>query len=240
MTKSLSEKGILYLIPSALGENDIANFISPDFKITIFDIDEFIVENIRTTRRYLRSIGYDKNFDAVIFHELNEHTNPLEISSFLESLRKGKNIGLLSEAGCPCIADPGSQIVKIAQSENIRVVPLVGPSSIILGLMASGFNGQNFAFNGYLPVEQSQRIKKIKELESIAIHKNQTQIFIETPYRNMKLFEDIIKSCFNQTSLCIATDICQPTESIKTKTILQWKTEKLELHKKPSVFLISK
>ncbi len=223
-----------------MGETDVDKIMPPYNKIIIDQIDEFIVEDARTARRFLKSAGYSKSLDQIIFHLLNKHTNTSELYMFLDSVKKGKNIGLLSEAGCPCIADPGAEIVKIAHQENLKVIPLVGPSSIIMGLMASGFNGQNFAFVGYLPIDSTLRIKKLKELEFLVFQKNQTQIFIETPYRNQKLFDDIIKTCSKEIMLCIATDITLPTESIQTKYISEWKNTNPDFHKKTTVFLLYK
>ena len=240
MENTIQNKGILYLIPSSLGSSDIDNILPPYNKEIINTLNEFIAEDARTARRFLKSAGYALSLDNITFHLLNEHTQSIDKSTFLNSVRHGGNIGLLSEAGCPCIADPGAEIVKIAQAENIRVIPLVGPSSILMGLMASGFNGQNFAFVGYLPIEQKNRMKKLKELETLAIKNNQTQIFIETPYRNQKLLDDILKTCSSETLLCIASDITLQTEFIKTKTISEWKKDLPDIQKKTTVFLIYK
>ena len=178
------------------------------------------------------------NIDELTFFELNQHTNLNEISSFLEPLRQGHDMGIISEAGCPAIADPGADVVALAQKEGIRVVPLVGPSSIFLSLMASGFNGQSFAFHGYLPIEKKQRSEKLKQLERRVYGEQQTQIFIETPYRNNQLVLELIQTLQPNTKLCIAVDITAPTESIKTKTLAQWKKQLPELHKRPCIFLI--
>jgi len=181
-------KPALYLIPVALGDNPPANVLPGlNFEI-ISELDEFIVENVRSARRFLRSAGFKKNFDEITFHIMDQHTSTLEIPSFVNSLKQGKPVGLLSDECTPCIADPGSEIVKICQSINIPVIPLVGPSSILLALMASGFNGQQFVFHGYLPVEKESRARRIKEIESMAYRENYTQIFIETPYQNNQLF----------------------------------------------------
>jgi 16S rRNA (cytidine1402-2'-O)-methyltransferase len=232
--------GILYIIPTNLGCSDI-NKISPPFNIKIINtLNEFIVEKIRTARRYFKSIGYTKSLDNIIFHTINKYTVHNELTGFLNSAINGKNIGLLSEAGCPCIADPGADIVKIAQQKNIKVIPLTGPNSILLGLMASGFNGQNFAFSGYLPINKEERTKKIKQIEKKIYNNNQTQIFIETPYRNVSLFEDILKTCENKTLLCIATNITLKDESIITKPICEWKKSLPDIHKKATVFLLYK
>lgn len=236
-----SEKGKLYLIPTTLGEtSEIADVIPSKVNNIINLIDEFIVENEKSARRYLRKIGYNKPFDSTPLHLLNTNSDTTLYSSYLNSIETGKNIGILSEAGCPGIADPGAEIVKIAHKKNINVIPLVGPSSILLALMASGFNGQNFAFNGYLPKERTERIKKIKELEKLVQTKNQTQLFIETPYRNQHLFEDLISSCDGNTKLCIACDITLPTEFIYTKKIGEWKKEMPNINKRPALFVLGK
>jgi len=234
----MSQKGKLYLIPTPLGESD-PTLVLPDQVLKfILTLDEFIVEELRTARRFLRKIGYTNDFDTVTFHILNEHTKIEETYSFLDSTLLGKNIGLLSEAGCPCLADPGNIVVQLAHQQNINVVPFVGPTSIILALIASGFNGQNFSFIGYLPKEKDQRKKKIKELERMAWSNGQTQIFIETPYRNMQLLKDIIDTCRNETLVCIATDITTAEENVKTKPVSEWKRKIPEINKKNTVFLI--
>ena len=206
----------------------------------INSLDEFIVENERTARRELKAAGYSRPINEIKFHILNEHTKADEYESYLDSARQEKCIGLLSESGCPCIADPGKEIVSAAHSLNIRVVPLIGPSSIILGLMASGFNGQNFAFTGYLPVNREDRVKAIKQLEAEMYRKDQTQIFIEAPYRNIQLFEAIVKNCSEQTMLCVATDLTLPIENILTKSIKNWKKVKPDINKRTTIFLLYK
>jgi len=233
------QKGHLYLIPSFLhpeGENDIF----PPMNLLIIErLTCFIVENLRTARRMLRKIGYTKDFKDVTFFELNKHTDPAELPEFLAPALSGQDTGLLSEAGTPCIADPGAKIVALAHQQNIRVVPLTGPSSIILALMASGFNGQNFAFHGYLPIDAKERSQKIRELEKVSLHYDQTQIFIETPYRNNQMLDALVKNCQPSTLLSIACELTHPErELIRTATINQWKTIKIEFQKKPSVFLI--
>ena len=198
------------------------------------------MENIRTTRRFLKKINREINIDEITFFELNQHTKPEEISRFLQPLKAGNEMGIISEAGCPAIADPGADVVALAQTQNFNVVPLVGPSSILLSLMASGFNGQSFAFLGYLPVQQGERIKALKKMENRIYSEHQTQIFIETPYRNMKMLEDIIATCQPDTKLCIAADITLKTEFIKTKTVSAWKKQMPDLNKRPTIFLIYK
>ena len=233
-------KPALYLIPVGLGGDD-PNEILPNHNLKIIqEIDEFIVENARSARRFLRAAGYSKNFDDVTFHILDKHTPEGSIPGFISAIKAGKPVGLLSEAGVPCVADPGNIPVKLCQENGFKVVPLVGPSSIIMALMASGFNGQNFSFHGYLPVEKGSLKRKIKEIESLAYKQNQTQIFIETPFRNNKMLSALISTCSSQTKLCIATNLTLNDESILTKSIHEWKTIKIDLHKKPSVFLIYK
>lgn len=232
------QKGNLYLIPTTLGECEHENVL-PSYNALIFrDIDVFIVEELRSARRFLRKAGYKKDFEQVIFHLLNEHTPENEVSCMLEEAFKGKNIGLLSEAGLPCVADPGNIAVRIAHRKQIKIIPLVGPSSIMLSLMASGFNGQNFAFNGYIPVKDPDKTKKIKELENLVLKYQQTQIFIEAPYRNISLFESIIKTCHPETMLCIATDLTMDTEYIASKKIVEWKKQTPDINKRPTVFLL--
>lgn len=232
-------KGCIYLIPSFLSDtNSKDNFPNINNEL-ILSIDTFIVENLRTARRFLRKIGYSKDFNEVAFFELNKHTEGTKIRAFLNPLTSGKNMGLISEAGTPCVADPGAEVVEMAHGLGVDVVPLVGPSSIILALMASGFNGQNFTFHGYLPIDKQQRASKIKELERNAYKLKQTQIFIEAPYRNNQLFQSILQYCSAETLLCIAVDITNlDTEFIKTKTISDWKKKIPELHKRPVVFLV--
>ena len=235
------EKGKVYLIPTTLGDTaETADVIPLKVNLIINTIDEYIVENEKSARHYLKKMGLKKSLQEIILHPLNTRTHPSEISSYLKSIQDGKSIGIISEAGCPGIADPGAEVVKLAHANNITVVPLVGPSSILLALIASGFNGQNFAFNGYLPKERPDRIKKIKDLEKLIFSKEQTQLFIETPYRNMHILEDLLYTCDAKTKLCIACDITLPTEFIKTKNIGDWKNKIPDINKKPTIFLIYK
>jgi len=237
----MTKQGILYLIPTTLGDTaETADVLPVKVNQVINAIDEYIVENEKSARHYLKKMGIQKPLQEIILHPLNQHTEPHEISSYLNSIALGKNIGVISEAGCPGVADPGADVVKLAHEKNIQVIPLVGPSSILLSLMASGFNGQNFAFNGYLPKERNERIKKIKELERLAVQRNQTQLFIETPYRNVHLLEDLVANCEKLTKLCIACDVTLPTEFIKTKTISEWKKELPDINKRPTIFLLNK
>lgn len=230
----------LYLIPVTLGETDIENVLPPHNKEIILQIKYFIVENIRSARRFLKKVDSSINIDDLTFYELNKHTKPEQIESYLNPISDGFHIGIISEAGCPAIADPGSDIVAIAQRKDYKVVPLVGPSSILLSLMASGFNGQSFAFQGYLPVDGSDRIKKIKQLEHYIYHEHQTQIFIETPYRNSKLVEDILKHCAPATKLCIAMNITCENEYIKTLSVKQWQKLMPNMDKQQCIFLLYK
>lgn len=231
----------LYLIPVTLDDNTDPGLVLPQ---GVFDVmlqlDEFIVENARSARRFLRRAGYKKDFDTVTLHILDKHTEITEASTYLQSLKKGKPVGLLSEAGTPCIADPGAQIVRLCQEQHIKVVPLTGPSSLLLALMASGFNGQSFAFHGYLPINRQELKKKLKEIESTSYSTGQTQIFIETPYRNNQLIEAILSTCNDATQLCIASEITTAGERIVTKATGDWKKQPPNLHKKPAVFLLYK
>ena len=233
--------GVLYLIPTTLGDCALSQVLPEGNNSIIKELKFFIVENIRTARRFLKQVDRTINIDELLFFELNEHTDFNQISSYLEPLQKGQNIGIISEAGCPAIADPGADIVALAQAKNIKVVPLVGPSSILLSLMASGFNGQSFAFHGYLPIDKAQRSEKLKQLERRIYNEHQTQLFIETPYRNNQLLEELLKSLQPQTKVCVAVDITSHDEYIRTKTVKEWKsTPTPELHKRPCIFLIYK
>ena len=237
--KNLMSKGKLYMIPTTLGESDVTKILPLSVKENIHQLDEFIVENSKTARAFLKQMEIPSPQNQLKIHVLNKHTDAQELHGFLNACRNGLNIGLISEAGCPGVADPGAEIVSIAHKEDIQIIPLVGPSSILLSLMASGMNGQSFTFNGYLPIEKSDVKKKLKELERISKNYNQTQLFIETPYRNHKLIDTLYQSLQSNTKLCIACDISLNTEYIKTKTIAEWKkTTKPDLHKRPCIFLI--
>ena len=231
-------KGKLYLIPTILAEETQEATLPLNILPIIKDTDIFIVENIRTARRHIKKIVKEKDINKTTFHACGKNYKLNLEKDFLPYILSGKNIGLLSEAGLPCIADPGSEIVSYAHNFQIDVVPLVGPSSILLALMASGLNGQNFAFNGYLPIDKSNRITTIKRLERLSKQFNQTQIFMETPYRNNQLIKTLLKTCSNNLKLCIACEITKNTEKIETKTIAEWKQKKINLHKKPVIFLI--
>ncbi|MBQ2855665.1 MAG: SAM-dependent methyltransferase [Bacteroidaceae bacterium] len=230
----------LYLIPVTLGDTAIERVLPAYNKEVLLGIKHFIVEDVRSARRFLKKVERSINIDELTFYPLNKHTSPEDISGYLKPLQAGESMGVISEAGCPAVADPGADVVAIAQRKNLKVVPLVGPSSIILSVMGSGFNGQSFAFHGYLPIELSERIKRIKVLEQRIYTENQTQIFIETPYRNNKMMEDIVKNCRPQTKLCIAANITCEGEYIKTKTIKEWQGKLPDLSKIPCIFLIYK
>jgi len=232
------ETGSLFLIPTLLGDGPIIMVIPEGTMDIIKTIDIFIVEEIRTARRFLKKAGITKSFEDITFFILNEHTKPEDLSSYLLPAKTGKNIGLLSEAGTPCIADPGSNLVNLAHNSGIRVVPCTGPSSLFLALMASGFNGQNFCFSGYLPIEREKRNRKIKELEKVLYEKDQTQLFIETPYRNNQMIQSIIDICQMDTKLCLAVDLTSGAEWISVKSIREWKKNKPDLNKHPCVFLL--
>ena len=232
-------KGKLYLIPTILGKETKEVTLPSTILKYIKEIDIFIVENLRTARRHIKKIYREKDIDATTFYSYGKHDTLSLEEDFLPHILSGKNVGLLSEAGLPCIADPGAKIVEYAHNFQIEVVPCVGPSSILLALMASGMNGQNFAFTGYLPIDKSDRIRALRYLESLTKKTGQTQIFMETPYRNNQLFDAIIKVCSNNTKLCIASDITLLSENIKTKTIAEWKQEKININKKPAIFLIN-
>ena len=231
----------LYLIPVTLGETEINQVLPAYNHDIIVGIKHFIVENIRSARRFLKKTEKAIDIDELTFYELNRHTDRKFIGEYLDPLKKGDPVGIISEAGCPAIADPGADVVAIAQQRGYKVVPLVGPSSIIMSVMGSGFNGQSFAFNGYLPVEVPQRIKALKKLEQKVQNENQTQLFIETPYRNAKMIETILGALNPKTKLCIAAGITCPEEYIKTRTVADWKKEKLpDLGKIPAIFVIGK
>ncbi len=229
--------GKLHLIPTGLG-SDALEVTLPQTVEILISTKFYIVENIRTARRFISSLKADINIDSLQFYELNKHTNPNDISSFIKPALAGEDIGLLSEAGLPGVADPGAKVVSLAHQNNIRVIPLPGASSLFLALMASGLNGQQFAFNGYLPVKSNERMQKIRFFENRSRAENQSQIFIETPYRNNALLKDFITACNSKTYLCIAANLTMETEFISTKTIGEWKNKLPDLHKRPAVFII--
>ena len=235
-----SSYGKLYLIPTRLGDNPPLEVLPLSIKKTIEFVDHYIVENEKTARRFIKRISSQKSQSSLKLLVLNKYTEADELNHFLDACKAGKNMGLLSEAGCPGIADPGADIVKLAHEHDIRVIPLVGPSSILLALMASGMNGQSFAFNGYIPIDKAERKASLKQMERLSFEQNQTQIFIETPYRNDKILEDICRSLHDFTRVCVACDITLPTEYIKTQTVKDWKHTKVDLHKRPAIFVIHK
>lgn len=230
--------GKLYLIPTTLGETEPLEVMPLSVKKVIEQIDYYIVENEKSARRFIKKISPKKSQSSLNLMSLDKYAEELETRTYLNVCKEGVNVGLLSEAGVPAIADPGATIVKMAHENNIQVVPLVGPSSILMAMMSSGFNGQNFAFNGYLPIDKGERKKAIKDLEKLSKDKNQSQIFIETPYRNEKMFADLKATLTPTTNLCIAADITLPTEFIKTLSIQGWKNTNPDLHKKPAIFII--
>ena len=232
--------GKLYLVPNSLGNEDNNIFLAPWVSRLIPELKHLIVEDVRNARRYLKRIDRDIDIDSITFYLLNKHTPTDEISSFLQPLMKGMDVGIISEAGLPGIADPGASVVRLAHQKNFKVIPLTGPSSIFMALMASGLNGQSFRFCGYLPVKSNERIQALKRLEKKAVDENETQIFIETPYRNNAIVEDILRACHNQTMLTIAVDITLPEEFIITRTVNEWKKKKPDLHKRPAVFLMGR
>lgn len=230
----------LYLLPVTLGDTPIESVLPSYNKEIILQIKHFIVEDVRSARRFLKKVDKEIDIDTLSFYPLNKHTSPEEISGYLKPLAEGHSMGVISEAGCPAVADPGADVVAIAQRKNMKVVPLVGPSSIILSVMGSGFNGQSFAFHGYLPIEAGERVKTLKLLEQRIYAENQTQLFIETPYRNNKMAEEILRTCRPQTKMCIAANLTCEGEYIKTRTVKEWKGKVPDLSKIPCIFLLYK
>lgn len=228
----------IYLVPNVLSEGDWQNVMPVQVFQILSNTRHFIVEDVRTARRFLKQVNKEINIDDCTFYQLNKRTRLHEIPSFLKPLDQGFDMAVISEAGCPGVADPGADVVKIAHQKKYTVVPIVGPSSILLALMASGLNGQNFAFKGYLPVKTNERVKEIQVLEKRVISQKQTQIFIETPYRNNQLIADILKTCSPSTLFCIAANITGPNEFIVTKNIQQWKEKTHDFHKQPAIFLL--
>ncbi|MGM5471022.1 SAM-dependent methyltransferase [Flavobacteriaceae bacterium LMO-SS05] len=234
------EFGKLYLIPTRLGDNPPLEVLPLSIKKIIEELDDYIVENEKSARRFIKRVSPGKSQPSLRLKLLNKYTQEHELDNYLDPCKAGISIGLLSEAGCPAIADPGSDIVKLAHNNNIQVVPLVGPSSIVLAMMGSGMNGQSFAFNGYLPIDQSERKTALKRLEKLSSDHNQTQLFIETPYRNNKILEDICTILHPNTRVCVACDLTLSTEYIKTATVSEWNHIKVDLHKRPTIFVIHK
>ncbi len=233
-------KGKLYLIPTTLGESNPMDVLPQTVKRAIEFIDCYIVENEKTARKFIKSIQPEKVQSSLILSSLNKHTEKTEHNAMIQPCLEGINVGLMSEAGCPGIADPGAVIVKLAHEKGIQVIPLVGPSSILLAMMGSGMNGQSFAFNGYLPIDKDDKKAAIKSFEKLSFDKNQSQIFIETPYRNNKFLEDLLQLLQPNTHLCVAADITLPTEYIKTFRVADWKKNKVDLHNRPTIYIIHK
>ena len=231
--------GTLYLIPVTLGDDAIGKALPPEVVGIARGLETFVVENEKTARRFLSVLGTEKPVRELTLLRLDEHTPPSELPALLAPLRAGRNVGLMSEAGCPGVADPGAQLVALAHNAGIRVAPLVGPSSILLALMASGLDGQRFTFLGYLPNEKAARIQKLKEIEQRSRSQHETQIFIEAPYRNQHLLQDIVDHCQPQTRLCIACNLSLPDELIASRAVSAWKKSPLpDLHRQPTVFLL--
>ena len=233
-----NKKGNIYLIPCTLGETPPLEVLPLLVKKAIENIDHYIVEHEKSARRFIKSVASKKQQNSLHIEEINKFTKPQEIPQMLEPCFNGFDVGIISDAGCPGIADPGAAVVEQAHQKAIKVVPLVGPSSILLALMASGFNGQNFAFNGYLPIDKVERKLKIKQLEKKSIVENQSQLFIETPYRNNQMLESLVKNLQNTTDICVACDITLSTQYIRTAPVKQWKRIKVDLHKRPAIFII--
>jgi len=231
-------KGTLFLIPVPLADNAAQKSFTAFLGDTINALDTYIVENEKTARKFLKEAGIKIPQSDLVIHDYGKHKRNDSMVPYFKELMTGKDVGLMSEAGCPGIADPGAEVILEAHKRGIKVVPLVGPSSILLALMASGFNGQSFTFNGYLPIDKVERVKRIKELEALAQAKKQTQLFIETPFRNNHLFEDILKNTAAQTLLCVACNLTGEDEFVKTMSVGQWRQERIDLHKKPTIFLI--
>lgn len=232
------KKGTLYLLPNSLGSG-VETFATDIARLYAQSIKHFVIEEIKSARKLLRALGMKREFEELQFHFLNEHTPSNEIELLLKPLFAGHDMAIVSEAGLPCVADPGSILVAKAHDENIRVVPLSGPSSILMALMASGMNGQQFTFNGYLPRERNERIRKIRQLEQLGA-KGHTQIFMDAPYRNQQVLDDLLANCKMDTKLCIASNITTHAEMILTKTITEWLLLKPEIQKQPVMFLLGK
>jgi len=232
------KKGNLYLIPCTLGENSPLEVLPLLIKKAIENIDHYIVEHEKSARRFIKNVASKKQQNSLHIEEINKFTDQEDIPNMLAPCLKGLDVGVISDAGCPGIADPGAAVVAQAHKNGIKVVPLVGPSSILLAMMASGFNGQNFAFNGYLPIDKAERKAKIKQLEKRSIQDNQSQLFIETPYRNNQILESLTTALQKNTEICVACDITLSTEYIRTAPAKDWKRIKVDLHKRPTMFII--
>ncbi len=231
----------LFLIPSYLGESDYDAVFPEENRRVITSLKYFIVEDVRSARRFLKQVEKSINIDELTFFTLGKHTDQTEVPSFLAPLKQGQDVGVISEAGCPGIADPGADVVRLAHEKGFAVCPLIGPSSILLAMMASGMNGQNFAFNGYLPKDKADLNKEIKRLETLATHHNQSQIFIETPFRNNNLLSELITVLNPNTRLCVATDLATKNQKIISQSVQKWRgTKNVDLDKKPSIFIIGR
>ena len=232
-------KGTLYLIPTILADDTAAQVLPPQVAERVADLSYFLVENARTARRFIKSVAPQQVIDQLRISVIDKDSTEAQIQAALEPLTNGQNAGVISEAGCPGIADPGAELARRAHQLGVRVVPLVGPSSLLLALMASGMNGQSFAFHGYLPIERAKRVATLKKLEQNALQQHQTQLFIETPYRNMQLLEDLLSTLHAGTRLCVAASLTAENEFVRTDTVAGWKKSALpELHKQPAVFLL--
>ncbi len=232
--------GKLYLIPTRLGDNPPLEVLPISIKKVLEMVDDYIVENEKTARRFIKRVTPNKSQSSLRLQTLNKYTQETELNAFLTPCKNGISMGLLSEAGCPAIADPGADIVNLAHQEGIQVIPIVGPSSIILALMSSGMNGQSFAFNGYLPIDKQEKKSQIKRFEKRSYELNQSQIFIETPYRNNQLLEDLTRILHPDTRVCVACDLTLPTEYIKTQKAKYWKSNTEDFHKRPAIFILLK
>ncbi|RJE71333.1 SAM-dependent methyltransferase [Reichenbachiella sp. MSK19-1] len=230
--------GKLYLIPTVIADDTEEKVLSPQIKEVIQGLDYFLVENVRTARRYISKLKLGLVIEDLQFELLDKKTKRPQIEQYLAAVQRGRDVGIISESGCPGVADPGSEAVVVAHQLGIQVVPLVGPSSILMALMASGFNGQSFTFHGYIPIDKKDLTAKIKAMETATVQQRQTQLFMDTPYRNMKLFEELLKTCNGDTYLCVAKGVTGSDEYIKTKKIKDWKRERVDLHKVPVIFSI--
>jgi 16S rRNA (cytidine1402-2'-O)-methyltransferase len=233
-------RGKLYLIPITLGENNPDEVLPQTVKRAVELINHYVVENEKTARKFIKNIVPEKVQATLSLNTLNKYTEVSEYNKMIQPCIEGIDVGVMSEAGCPGVADPGAAIVKLAHEKGIQVVPLVGPSSILLAMMGSGLNGQSFAFNGYLPIDKAEKKSALKHYEKLSNDKNQSQLFIETPYRNNKLIEDLLQTLHTNTHLCIATDLTLPTEYIKTLRVADWKKKKIDIHNRPTIFIIHK
>lgn len=236
----MATPGTLFLIPTVLAPGTSGQVLAPQVRETIGRLDYFFTENVRTARRFISELKTGRAIDDITFYELHKDTPERETAAHLQRLSEGLDAGVLSEAGCPGVADPGAVAVRLAHRLGIRVAPLVGPSSILLALMGSGFSGQSFAFHGYLPIDRGERARAVRQLEKEALQKDQTQIFMETPYRNNQLLEELLRTCGPQTPLCIASQLTAPDQIIRTLTVREWQQQPPDLHKKPTVFLLYK